>query len=71
MSGCARTKTMIDYKEVIVYSDQPQTCNKCGSRTEIILDLSHTKNQSQVHQCLNLECKNQFVVEVDYELIQE
>jgi hypothetical protein len=62
---------MIDFKNVFAYSDQPTTCPKCGSRSEIILDLSHTKNQVQVHQCLNAKCQNQFVVEEDYDLIQE
>ena len=60
---------MIDFKEVIVCTEQPVTCTKCGSRTEITLDLSHINNQVQVHQCLNYLCKNQFVVESDKELI--
>lgn len=60
---------MIDYKEVIICTDQPVTCTKCGSRTEITLDLSHINNSVQVHQCLNYLCKNQFVVESDKELI--
>jgi hypothetical protein len=58
----------IDYHEVMIYSDQPQTCNICGARTEIILDLSHTKNKSQVHQCLNAKCCNRFVVEADNDI---
>lgn len=61
---------MIDFKEVIVYTDQPVTCYKCGSRTEVTLDLSHINNHVQVHQCLNAPCKNQFVVESDKELIE-
>jgi len=59
---------MIDYSEVIICTDQPVTCAKCSSRTEITLDLSHINNHVQVHQCLNHLCKNQFVVESDKEL---
>ena len=58
---------MIDFKEVMVYTEQPVTCSKCGSRTEITLDLSHINNNVQVHQCLNYLCKNEFVVEFDKE----
>lgn len=61
---------MIDYKEVMIYSDQPQTCPRCGSRTEIIFDLSHINTQSQVDKCLNNKCDNEFVVENDNELIE-
>lgn len=61
---------MIDYKEIILFSDQPITCPKCGSRTEILLDLSHTKNQTQIHQCLALRCNFKFVVEHEIELVK-
>jgi len=61
---------MIDYKEIIIFSDQPVTCPKCGSRTEILLDLSHAKNQVQVHQCFTLKCDFKFVAENDNEFIQ-
>jgi hypothetical protein len=60
---------MINFQEILIISDQPTTCPKCGSRTEITLDLSHINNHVQVHQCLNYLCKNQFVVESDKELI--
>lgn len=59
---------MIYFKEVIVFIDQPVTCAKCGSRTEITLDLSHTNNNVQVHKCLNCHCQLEFVVESDKEL---
>lgn len=57
------------YNKVFLYSDQPTTCPKCGSRTEIIFDLSHSINQSQVHQCLT--CKSEFVMQSDTEFIAE
>ena len=56
---------MIDYNEVYIYSDQPTTCPICSSRTEVILDLSHTKDQTQVHRCLDSECKEEFVMQYD------
>ncbi len=34
---------MIDYFDVYIFSDRPATCPICGSRSEIILDLSHKK----------------------------
>ncbi len=61
---------MIDFKEVIVYTDQPVTCYKCGSRTEIILDVAHINNHVQAHQCLNDLCRSEFVVESDKELME-
>lgn len=58
---------MIDYKEVITYNDQPVTCPNCGNRTEIILDFSHTSEQTQIHKCLSENCKNEFVTQIDNE----
>jgi len=56
---------MIDFQEVLIINDQPMTCPKCGMRTDIVLDLSHTTNQVQIHKCFNEECDYQFVVEKD------
>ncbi len=56
---------MIDFLEAVITSDQPITCPKCGVRTDIVLDLSHTTNQTQIHECLNKECNYQFIVEKD------
>ncbi len=61
---------MINYSEVFIYSDQPTTCPKCSARTEIILDLSHTKDQTQIHVCINENCRFAFVMEYDVELIK-
>ena len=41
------------------------TCPYCGSRTEIVLDFSHTKDATQVHQCLSHDCKLEFVLVSD------
>lgn len=56
---------MVDFRNVLVFSDQPVTCPRCGARTDIILDLSHTKNEAQIHQCLAEGCSSVFVVEKD------
>jgi hypothetical protein len=56
---------MIDYTTVFLYSDQPVTCPVCGVRTDIILDLSHSKNCVQAHQCQNARCRKEFIVEQD------
>lgn len=56
---------MINFQETLTINDQPTTCPKCGSRTAILLDLSHTKNQTQIHKCFNEQCIYQFVVEKD------
>lgn len=54
---------MIDFSEVYTHSDQPVTCPSCGNRTEIILDLAHTLEETQVHKCLSKHCYNEFVVQ--------
>lgn len=54
---------MLDFSEVTIYSDQPTVCPKCGIRTEIMLDLSHTDDQTQIHKCLAENCGFEFVVQ--------
>ena len=56
---------MIKPKEVYIYSDQPTTCPICGVRSEAILDLLHTEDAVQVHQCLSEKCKFEFVLQQD------
>jgi hypothetical protein len=58
---------MIDFKEVTTYNEQPVTCQDCGNRTEIILDLSHTIEQTQIHKCLSQNCLSEFVTQKDSE----
>ena len=59
---------MLDFNNVLFLNDQPVTCPKCGARTEIILDLSHTRNRVQIHECLRPDCKNEFVTEEEDEI---
>jgi len=54
---------MIDYFEVYTFSDQPTTCPKCSSRTEITLDLFLTDAQTQHHKCLSIKCNFEFVIQ--------
>ncbi|MEI7583462.1 hypothetical protein [Runella sp.] len=56
---------MIDYLEIYTFSDQPATCPKCGSRTEITLDLFKTPEQTQHHKCLSDKCGYEFVIQKD------
>lgn len=56
---------MTNFIEVFIYSDQPTSCPKCDSRTEIILDLSHTMDETQIHKCLNKKCEYEFVMQYD------
>jgi hypothetical protein len=56
---------MIDYTEVYVFIDQITTCPKCGSRTEIFLDLIETQEQTQHHSCLAANCGFEFVMQND------
>lgn len=53
---------MINFQEIFILNDQPTTCPKCGIRTDIVLDLSHTTNKIQIHKCFNEQCNYQFVV---------
>jgi hypothetical protein len=50
------------FSEIFIYSDQPTTCPCCQSRSEIILDLAHTIYQTQIHICMNVIFKHEFVV---------
>ena len=59
------------FDELQILSEQPTSCSKCGVRTEIILDLSHTLNKTQVHRCLNTTCQNTFVTEYDVDFDNE
>lgn len=56
---------MIDYSEVYIFTDQPTTCPKCSSRTEITLDLFKTPEQTQHHKCLLENCSFEFVIQKD------
>lgn len=50
---------MVDFNNVFIMGDQPQTCPKCGNRTEIIVEFV----QGQIHRCLGDSCNFTFVVE--------
>lgn len=56
---------MVNYNEVYIYSDQPTTCPKCGTRSEIILDLAYTEDKTEVHLCINKNCNYEFLMQED------
>lgn len=56
---------MKNFSEVFIYSDQPVTFPSCGSRTEILLDFSHTIQETQIHKCYSDECNFAFVIQND------
>jgi hypothetical protein len=58
---------MIDYSEVYTFTDQPATCPRCGSRTQITLDLIETPERTQHHKCLSANCSFEFVMQIDDE----
>ena len=62
---------MINYFDVFIYSDQPTTCPLCSAATEIILDLSHTKHQTQIHKCYNKSCNFEFIIQSDEDFNNE
>jgi transcriptional regulator NrdR family protein len=53
------------FSEIFIYSDQPITCPYCGADSEIVLDLSHTTDQTQIHKCINSKCEYRFVMQYD------
>jgi len=56
---------MIDFSELYIISDQPVVCPLCSFRTTVELDLSHTKDETQIHECINILCKKEFIVQYD------
>jgi hypothetical protein len=58
---------MINFSEVYIFSDQPTTCPKCSARTDILMDFAHTKDQTEIHQCLDQNCKYEFIMQYDEE----
>ena len=56
---------------VYLLSENPATCPKCGTRTDIIFDLSHSTIGTQIHECLAESCKKIFVTENDEEFANQ
>ena len=55
------------WNEVFLNNDQPMTCPIYESRTDIIFDLGHSRQQVQIHECLSKNCKHIFASETDLE----
>lgn len=53
----------MEITEIYAFSDQPATCPKCGSRTEILFEETDDSVQRQGHACLSNDCKFNFIME--------
>ena len=51
---------MIDFHQIYDLSDQPTTCPKCGTRTEILMEVKLKTKGIQVHRCLGKNCTFEF-----------
>ena len=51
---------MIDFHQIYDLSDQPTTCPKCGTRTEILMEVKLKTKGIQVHRCLGKNCTLKF-----------
>jgi hypothetical protein len=51
------------YFEIYLFNDQPTTCPKCGNRTDIIFDFYDQPNKAQIHKCMTINCRFQFMIE--------
>lgn len=56
---------MLQPIEVYLFTDQPATCPKCGARTEIIMEFTKVRAQTQYHKCMHIGCGFEFVMEND------
>jgi len=56
-----------NYSDVFIMGDQPTTCPKCGSRTEILSEILDYPAKIQYHKCLSVDCKYTFIQEEDKE----
>lgn len=54
----------MEFSEIIIYSDQPTICPKCGTRSEILNEFEN-QNNTQIHVCMNTLCEFEFVMEMD------
>jgi hypothetical protein len=57
------------FNNILLLNDQPVNCPNCGKRTEIIFDLAHSINGTQIHECLGERCGKIFVTENDEEVV--
>lgn len=55
-------KNKISFDSLFLMGEEIPTCPFCGSRTLIILDLSHMNKGLQVHKCLSKEKLHEFVL---------
>lgn len=51
--------------ETYYYTDQQTRCPKCGARTDVVLDMSHTMRVVQVEECIR--CGERFVFQKGFD----
>jgi hypothetical protein len=51
---------MIDFHQIYDLSDQPTTCPKCGTITDILLELKLKTKGIQIHRCVGKNCTFEF-----------
>jgi hypothetical protein len=51
---------MSNFHQIYDLPDQPTTCPKCGTRTEILMELKLKTKGIQVHRCLGKNCTFEF-----------
>jgi hypothetical protein len=62
---------LLNHTEIYIFSDQPTVCPKCSARTKLILNLSHTKYQTQIHKCMDENCNFEFIIQSDFDIENE
>lgn len=63
---------MINYRDTFLMTDQPTTCPLCGARTDFYLLISPVSHKDvEIHKCLDIKCKFEFVIEIDDEFWKE
>ncbi len=55
------------FNDLYMFNDQPAICPICGARSDIILDMSHTIDKTEVHRCNSAKCQHEFVMVFDEE----
>lgn len=60
----------LDWQTIFLSQDQPMECPYCQIRTDIVVDMCHTKRGYQIHECLNPSCRFFFLCEEDDDYIE-
>lgn len=61
----------LDWQTIFLFQDQPMLCPYCQSRTDIVVDMYHTRRGYQIHECLRASCRFLFLCEQDSDYDEE